>query len=245
MDVDIGFRGVKALYGEESFKKFQQAKILIIGLGGVGSWIAESLVRSGFIHLSLVDLDEICISNTNRQIHTTSKTLGKSKVLTMKSRLEEINPLVKIKAIEDFYTNETSEAILEETSYSWVIDAIDTLQYKAYLVDQCLKKEIPLIMAGSAGGKKDPSQLRVADINLSYHDPLLQRLRKKLRRDYQYPRDKKPYGVPCIFTPEESKQAYCTDYQTARLDCSGSLGSSCIFTASMGLRISHYIMEHL
>lgn len=227
VDQDTTFINLQHLIGITSFAKRSQASVTIVGVGGIGSWIAEFLVRSGLIHITLIDLDDICISNTNRQLHTMRSTLGKSKVLTLKARMEDINPLVKITAIEDFLTKENMSALINP--HSFIIDAIDSLSVKCELVAYCISQGIKLVVTGGAAGKRNPQLVKVQDLSQTFNDPLLQRVRKKLRLDYEFPKKKKiSLGIRTIFSPEEMirniNQASC-DSELVSTNCNNGLGT--------------------
>lgn len=200
-NMNITFKSLENLIGERHLSQRSRVHITIVGVGGIGSWCAEYLARSAIGQITLIDLDDICISNTNRQLHTLQSTIGKSKVLTLKDRLLDINPNLTIHAIEDFLTiNNLSTYI---TSNTIVLDAIDSLSVKCELIDYCLKNKIKLVTTGGAGGKLNPNQIKVSDLSQTYNDPLLLRIRKKLRRSHDFPKAKKIFlGIPTIFSPE-------------------------------------------
>jgi len=162
-DYNNRFSGVARLYGIEGLKRLLHSHVLIIGLGGVGTWAAEAIARSGVGHMTLVDLDEVCITNTNRQIHALTNTVGKSKVMVMKERILAINPQCKVNAIEEFFTDKSADAILD-IKYDYVIDAFDSLQNKCVLASKCKERNIPLIITGGAAGKRNPALLKIDDL---------------------------------------------------------------------------------
>jgi tRNA A37 threonylcarbamoyladenosine dehydratase len=241
------FTGTIRLYGLKAFDSFQAAHVLVIGIGGVGSWTVEALARSGIGELTLVDLDEICVTNTNRQLHTLISTIGQSKVHQMKLRCLEINPEIKVNLVEDFLVNDNYQSILSAAHFDFVCDAIDSLTHKCLIINYCFKAKLPLVTVGAAGGKKDPTQIQLSDLNKSFNDSLLYRVRKKLRRDFDFDRSKKPYGIDCVFSPEEIEQSVelCETTNGKGLDCGGGLGSSCVVTASMGLTAASTILAKL
>ena len=152
------FAGVGRLYGDQSLMKFADSHLAIVGLGGVGSWVAEALARSGVGELTLMDLDEICISNTNRQLHTLTSTYTKSKAITLKNRLLEINPEIKITIIENFFTEQTMEDFFI-ADYHYVFDCIDGVSNKCFLISECRRRSLPVITIGGAGGKRAHSNV--------------------------------------------------------------------------------------
>jgi tRNA threonylcarbamoyladenosine dehydratase len=167
-DIDFNrrFGGVERLYGKDALAVFKKAHICVIGIGGVGSWAAEALARSAVGHLTLIDLDHIAESNINRQIHALSQTLGKSKVLAMKERILEINPMCQVDTVDDFISNENLNALIKQ-HFNVVIDAIDQASIKTSLALHALKEKIPLVMTGGAGGRIDPSFIKIADLSLN------------------------------------------------------------------------------
>ena len=241
--MDKRFDGIKNLYGEDGFKKIQSAHFLIIGIGGVGSWICESLARSGATEITLVDLDDICFTNINRQIHSLEKTVGSFKVDAMKERLLAINPQLKVHAIQEFFTEKTQDLILNK-DYTFVFDAIDSLKSKTILVSECKKRNLPLVCVGASGAKVDPSKIQVIDLNKTINDPLLSRLRKNLRRYYgfsKYP--KKKYGIPTVFSTELPVISSCATGSMS--NCQNGLGSASFITATFGFHAVSYALNKI
>ncbi len=238
-DYQRRFGGVARLYGEEGAQRLRQAHVCIVGIGGVGSWSAEALARTGVGRITAVDLDMVAESNTNRQIHALGDIYGKAKVTAMAERILEINPACQVNCIEDFVTAENVAEILNQ-EFSVVIDAIDQMRAKAAMVAFCCRKKLPVIVAGAAGGQLDPTQIRVADLSQTIQDPLLARLRSILRRDYGFPRDgKKKFGVSAVFSTEPlrypSKEMSCDSERGPEgLNCAG-FGSSVCVTAVFGM----------
>ena len=199
---EFRFGGIERLYGKGSLERLRAAHVIIVGIGGVGSWVAESLARSAVGELTLVDLDDICESNINRQIHALDGMVGKPKVDVMADRCRLINPQIQIRAIAKFFTEATANSLLD-IQYDYAMDAIDSVTHKCALIDSCRKAKIPIIVSGSAGGRIDPSQIRITDLTRSYNDKLLQRVRKKLRQDYGYPRERRRrFKIECAFSPK-------------------------------------------
>jgi len=252
-DAQFRFRGIARLFGEQGLVNLQQSHVMVIGLGGVGSWSAEALVRSGVGRLTLVDLDEICRSNINRQIHALENVVGHSKVKVMGKRLQEINPQVELHLIEDFYTDKTAEKIFTALfPVDFIVDAIDSLQFKIHLFLQCRERGIPLIITGAAGGKKDLRTLKVEDLGVSLNDNLLYRMRKKLRRDFLGERGRKKMGVDCVYSTEKIIETVAMESceieaegDAGNLDCGGGLGSFCPMTSAMGMLAASYVIERL
>lgn len=247
MSENTSFIGLEHLIGKQLLEKRRQAKVIVVGVGGIGSWATECLIRSSVGHITLIDLDDICISNTNRQIHTLNSTLGQSKVKILKARLQDISPESHITGIEDFLTNQNMEQYI--TPGTFVLDAIDSLKVKCELIDFCLEKNIPLVTTGGAAGKADPSQVRTADLSQTFNDPLLLRVRKKLRRAHDFPKKKKVHlGVKTVFSPEEmtvntmSPNIVC-DAEAVIPNCSNGLGTCVTVISIFGIYAAKEILK--
>jgi tRNA A37 threonylcarbamoyladenosine dehydratase len=197
------FDRIGRLVGDNKMSQLLRTHVMVVGLGGVGSWAAESLVRSGIGHLTLVDFDEICITNTNRQLQALTGAVGKKKAEILKERLEKINPQARIDTQVVFYNETNSESLLQ-LKPNFIIDAIDNVTAKCHLIASAVKNQIKIITCGGAGGRLDPSQIKIADLSETYHDHLAQTLRKLLRQKYAFPREKEgAFGVPCVFSTED------------------------------------------
>lgn len=241
------FSGIERLYGHSGLNQLRQARVLIVGLGGVGSWTAESLARSGVGHLALMDYDEICISNTNRQLHTLDNTLGQMKIDVLAERLKIINPEISITKIPLRLDLDSVAGVLAE-KYSVVVDAIDTLKFKCLLLSECRKLEIPVISVGSSGGRVDPTQIKVGDLYQTGNDPLLQQTRKKLRRHFDFPDNKKKkreIGIKCVYSVEPQRLAEGADVIQGPLDCRTGYGSISFVTGSMGLQAAALVVQSI
>jgi len=231
------FGGVARLYGEEGLAAFEQAHVLVAGLGGVGSWAAEALARSAVGELTLVDFDHIAESNVNRQLHAVEGEFGKSKVQAMTERLLLINPQLKINAIDDFLTPENMSEYLGQGAkkskavqfHNFVIlDATDDVKMKTALAAYC-RKDIPLIICGGAGGKLDPSRISAEDLTKTTQDPLLSKIRYNLRKEHGFTSDpKKKFQITAIYS-DEPRQGV----SSGGLACSG-YGSAVTVTATFG-----------
>lgn len=198
------FGGIARLYGTDALKRLLASHVCVVGIGGVGSWAAEALARSAVGSITLIDPDEICRTNLNRQIHALEGTIGQAKVEVMRDRILMIHPDCRIDARQSFFTAATAESVLA-TRYDYVIDAIDNAHHKCRLIIDCRERQIPIICAGGAGGRRDPNQIRIADLARAIQDPLLARVRRILRQDYGFPRNlKKNFRVDCVYSPELS-----------------------------------------
>ena len=197
---DQRFGGIERLVGTKAARCIQGAHACIIGIGGVGSWAAEALARSGIGQLSLIDMDDICITNTNRQIHATTESVGLSKVEVMKQRILAFHPECQVETHHRFFNDSTaSDGWLDGSDV--IIDAIDRASAKCLILKVAREKGIAAICTGAAGGRVDPFQIQTADLSQVHHDRLLQKVRKQLRATHGFPRSRS-MGVSCVFSPE-------------------------------------------
>lgn len=249
MDRERRFGGVGRLYGDEGAARLEQAHVCVVGIGGVGSWAAEALARSGVGAITLIDLDMVAESNTNRQIHALEEMYGKAKVDAMAERITAINPDCRVSKIEDFITPENTARLLEGP-FDAVIDAIDQVKAKAAMLAHCRRHQLPIVTAGAAGGQMDPTQIRLADLSQTVQDPLLAKVRSLLRREYGFPRDgKKKFGVIAVYSTEQLRYpktgAVCTtDSGPTGLNCAG-FGSSICVTSVFGMAAAAHVLGWL
>jgi tRNA A37 threonylcarbamoyladenosine dehydratase len=248
-DRERRFGGVARLYGTEGAERIQQANICIVGIGGVGSWVAEAFARTGANRMTLVDLDMVAESNTNRQIHALGDIYGKAKVDAMAERVASINPDCTVTCIEDFVTPDNVDKILDR-DFSVVVDAIDQVRAKAGMIAFCRRRKIPIIVTGAAGGQLDPTRIRVTDLNQTVQDPLLAKVRSLLRREHGFPKDlKKKFGVSAVFSTEPLrypiKNISCgIESGPAGLSCAG-FGSSVCVTSAFGMAAAAHAINLL
>ncbi|MGE8362514.1 tRNA cyclic N6-threonylcarbamoyladenosine(37) synthase TcdA [Pseudomonas sp.] len=248
------FSGIARLYGREGAERLAAAHVAVVGIGGVGSWAAEALARSGVGEISLFDLDDVCITNTNRQAHALAGAVGKAKVEVMAERLRAINPACVVHAVADFITRDTmAQYITEELDA--VIDCIDSVAAKAALISWCKRRKIQIISTGGAGGQVDPTQVQVADLNKTYNDPLAAKVRSTLRRDYGFSRTPgRNYSVPCVYSTEQLRypkpDGTVCQYkgfvgEGVKLDCAGGFGAVMMVTATFGMVAAARIVDKL
>ena len=250
------FAGIGRLYGQAALKKFSASHAMIIGLGGVGSWVAEALARSGVGKFSLVDLDDLCVTNINRQIHATTETIGKSKASVLADRLLAINPEAEIIIRQTFYSERTSDYILLQEKPDLVLDAIDSSRSKVHLLTTCRDHESPVITSGGAGGRRDASRVKVDDLSRAHGDSLLSGIRRQLRTRYRFPAAKKKGGrfnIPAVFSPEERLYPQC-DGSTSNqkpedlkggLKCDAGFGAATHVTATFGNLMAGVALDKL
>jgi tRNA A37 threonylcarbamoyladenosine dehydratase len=226
------------------------ARVCVVGIGGVGAWAVEALARSGVGALTLVDLDEVCASNINRQLHALTETVGRAKVDVMAERIRAINPDCQVAAEQKFFNEETAAELLAPR-YDFVLDAIDSVTHKVLLLAGCRQKQQPVVACGAAGGRRDGTLVRTADLARVSHDRLLGEVRKKLRNDCQFPADGSPLGVACVFSTEapvfaQPDGSVCGNRTAAdgtRLNCNGGLGSAAFVTGAFGFAAAGIVVR--
>lgn len=193
------------LFGEPALHRLMGARVLIVGVGGVGSFTAEALARSGVGTLVLIDFDRVCITNSNRQLHAMQGTIGQRKVDVMAERLRLIHPTGKVEAVPEFYNRDVGDRLLAG-QVDYVVDAIDNLTAKAHLIATCLERKIPVVSSMGAAARLDPTAISVADLAETHTDPFAAAVRKILRGEYGLSFDKgRPLGVPAVFSTEEPR----------------------------------------
>lgn len=247
------FGGLRRLYGAAGAQRIFDAHAVVVGIGGVGSWAAEALARSGVGHLTLIDMDHVSESNTNRQIHALDPCYGMAKVLAMQQRILAINPAASVHTIDEFVTPANWPALLEPWRVPGqrlaLIDACDQVAAKQALAAWALQQRVPFVTVGAAGGKRLAHRVEVDDLSVTTHDPLLASLRYRLRKAQQAPRQGR-MGVACVFSrePVAPPSADCTLDATGpgdgSLNCHG-YGSSVAVTATFGLCAAARVMDWL
>jgi tRNA A37 threonylcarbamoyladenosine dehydratase len=249
VDLSRRFGGVARLYGQSALQRFQAARVCVVGIGGVGSWVVEALARSAIGHLTPIDLDMIAESNVNRQLHALTGEFGKAKVDAMAARVALINPGCKLTPIDDFLTPDNLDALLDR-DFDYVVDAIDQARTKAAMIAWCTRRGVPVITAGGAGGQIDPTRIGLADLARTLQDPLLAKVRSLLRKEYGFSRDpKKVFGVPAVFSSEPlrypTSDATCiAPPASGGLNCAG-FGSSVCITAPFGFFAAGEVLKYL
>lgn len=250
-EITYRFSGIERLVGKAPLEKLQSSHVLVIGVGGVGSWACEALVRSGLGEITLMDADDICVTNTNRQLHTLNETIGKPKVEVMKERLLAINPDLKVNAVNDFVTESNINEVLDH-SYDYILDAIDNVNLKCLMLIICRKNKTPLLMAGGAAGKVDPTKIVVGNLERSINDMLLMKVRKKLRREFGFKKEKTRFKTKCIFSTElamypDGNGGVCENKPEGnlRLDCHTGMGTATFMTGAFGFAAASHIVRTL
>jgi len=250
------FRGIARLYGEAGLRALGQAHVCVVGVGGVGSWTVEALARSGVGALTLVDLDEVCVTNVNRQLPALDGGFGKFKVAELSKRVAAINPDCQVQARTEFFSSKTSVAILSD-GFDFVVDAIDNVANKALLIADCRERDIPVITSGAAGGRRDGTRAEVDDLAKSTNDPLLAKVRTQLRREHGFPRDGKKMRVMCVFSPEpavypKTDGTVCASRREAgelatslKLNCEWGFGAATFVTGAFGFAAAGEVVRRL
>ena len=248
-DLERRFGGVRRLYGAEALSRFQNAHVAVVGIGGVGSWAVEALARSAIGQLTLIDLDMVAESNVNRQIHALGDVFGKAKTTAMAERVRAINPACVVHEIEDFVSPENVGEMLDR-GFDYVVDAIDQVRTKVAMIAWCIAHDLPIVTAGGAGGQMDPTRILVDDLARTIQDPLLSKVRAKLRKEHGFTRDpKKKFGVRAVYSTEPiqapaSGAACDTPPSGAGLNCAG-YGSAVCVTAPFGFFAANEALLHL
>lgn len=248
------FGGTRRLYGHSEVDILCAAHVCVIGIGGVGSWAAEALARTGIGELTLIDMDDVCVTNINRQIHAMSGTIGQSKIEVMAERIKRINPECKVNLIDDFISPENQSEYLSR-GYDYVLDAIDSVKAKASLLAYCRSNKIKVITVGGAGGQKDPTQIKVADLTKTIQDPLAKKIKDTLRYRHNFPTNPgRKFGIECVFSTEQLKYpqsdgSVCSTKATAegpkRMDCASGFGAAAVVTATFGFVAVARIVEKI
>jgi Dinucleotide-utilizing enzymes involved in molybdopterin and thiamine biosynthesis family 1 len=246
------------LVGDNTMKGLFQTHVMIIGIGGVGSWAAESLARSGVGQITVVDFDEVCITNANRQLHAIQGMVGKKKAEVMAERLRKINPQAKVNVVAEFYNAESSESILG-LKPDFIVDAIDNLTAKTHLLSTCRERGIKIITSAGSGAKMDPTRIQITDLGKTHTDPMAHQVRKILRQKYAFPEG--AFDIPCVFSDEEPMpsveltydkgqgfKCVCPQGQNNLHSCEHRpviWGNASFVTGAFGLAMASWVVRHI
>ena len=247
------FGGIARLYGEPAAAHIRRMHVCVVGLGGVGSWAAEALARTGIGALTLIDYDTVCPSNVNRQLHALDGSFERKKLAVMAERIQAIHPGCRITALDDYLTTRNlADYLAPGRDYTCVLDAIDSIAFKAAMIAHCRRWKIPIVTTGGAGGLTDPTRIQVKDLSRTWNDPLAAKVRARLRAHHGFPRNPKRYfGVDCVFSTEQhryprpdgtvghSKPGICG----VSLDCRMGYGAVSFVTAAFGLVAAARVVE--
>jgi tRNA threonylcarbamoyladenosine dehydratase len=254
IDFDRRFSGVRRLYGDLGLAKLRVSHVVVLGIGGVGSWAAEALARNAIGKLTLVDLDHIAESNVNRQIHALEDAFGQAKVTAMHARISQINPRCDVHEVEEFVDANNITTLLD-IQCDVIVDCVDDAKAKVAIADFCKRKHIPLIMVGSAGGRLDATRIQVADLAHVSGDRLLAKVRNQLRRDHQFPKANQTkksakFNIQAVFSDEPviKPELSCVSQEAQTgitgLNCAG-YGSSVCVTAPFGFTAAQLAIHHI
>ncbi len=247
------FGGLARLYGSAALPRLQAAHVCVVGVGGVGSWVAEGLARSGIGALTLIDLDDVCLTNVNRQLPALDGNIGRPKVEAIAERVKLINPHCQVTTVAEYFTAKTAETLLAGR-YDWVVDAIDLMSNKALLIAECTRRGQPVLTVGSAGGRRDATRIRVSDLGGAHGDELLRQVRKKLRRDHGFAKGEgNQYGIPCVSSQEKPVYPWAdgtcsSDPQEGsnlRLDCATGFGTAVFITGAFGFAAAGEVVRRV
>ena len=253
VDFERRFGGIGRLYGQAALERFRSAHVCVVGVGGVGSWIVEALARSAIGRLTLIDLDNVAESNINRQIQALTGTVGQAKIHALAERIAQINPYCEVTQIEDFVDPDNLDQLIGLPKYDYVVDAIDSAKAKTALVAYCHRNKIPLVIIGSAGGQTDPTKIEVRDLSKTEQEPLLKKVRRRLRSNYGFPPGmKNKYNIDAVFSMEPLKfpdtgEACSVDGDergVTGLNCAG-FGSAMVVTATFGMVAAGHVLGKL
>jgi len=237
------FGGVARLLGATVLEKLRAAHVVVIGVGGVGSWTVEGLARSGVGALTLIDLDDVCVTNVNRQLPALDGQIGRPKIAVLAERVRLINPACRVETVSEFFTEASAERLLA-VNFDGVVDAVDLMSHKALIIASAVKRGMKCVTVGGAGGRRDATQLRAGDLGQSGCDELLRQVRKKLRRDHGFAGGKgNTYGVRCVWTEEKPMfpwadgtcRAVAEPGTNLKLDCATGFGTAVWVTGAFGL----------
>lgn len=252
-DYETRFGAIGRLYGRAGLERIRAGHVCVVGLGGVGSWVVEALARSGIGALTLVDMDEVCLSNVNRQIHALDATVGRSKAAVLAERVAAIAPDCDVTVEAIFFTEATAGRLLA-APYDYVVDAIDATKHKCQLIAEARRLGHRLITCGGAGGCIDPGRVKICDLSRTINDPLLLQVRKRLRRDYGFPkRSRQKFKVDCVYSDElpvypradgsvGHEREPGEDY---RLNCDAGFGSASFLTGTVGFFLAARVIREI
>lgn len=245
-DLERRFGGLARLYGVQGATKIRSAHVVVVGVGGVGSWTVEALARSGVGRLTLIDFDNVAESNINRQIHALDNTVGMAKVEAMRQRIAHINPACVVTCIEEFVEPDNWPDLLQNVKVDAVVDACDQIKAKTAMAAWALKQRVCFISVGAAGGKRWAHKVDIDDLSTASHDPLLAKLRYNLRRGHGAARDGKKMGLISVFSREAvvPADASCAMQGDGSLNCSG-YGSVVSVTATFGQCAAGWVLNQI
>jgi tRNA A37 threonylcarbamoyladenosine dehydratase len=247
------FGGIARLYGRDALQRLRAAHVCVVGVGGVGSWTVEALARSGVGEITMIDLDDVCVTNTNRQLHAMEGQIGRAKVDVIAERVMAIQPGCRVHALCEYFTEANAGKILS-TPFSFVVDAIDKVSNKCLLLASCLERSISVLTVGGAGGKRDGTVVRISDLAISGQDPLLRQVRRRLRQEHGLSiQPNVPSGIPCVYSPERpvfpwANGTACATQEPGSdltLDCASGFGTATFVTGAFGFAAAGEVVRRI
>ena len=250
------FGGIDRLYGSGALERFAACHLTVVGIGGVGSWAVEALARSGIGKLTLIDADDLCVSNTNRQLPALEGQYGRAKVEAMGERCRAINPGIELDLKQQFLTPTNMGELLDAPG-DLVLDACDSFRSKVEAIAYCRRRKQPILTVGSAGGRSDVTQIRVRDLSRTEHDAMLSLIRKKLRGEFNFPKNHDRYfGVPAVYSLENVRYPQADGSvcgvrpqlgkdEALKLDCGAGLGAATHVTGAFAFAAVGKVLEML
>lgn len=252
------FGGIGRLYGAAALPRLEATHVAVVGVGGVGSWVVEALARSGVGELTLIDMDDVCITNTNRQLPALAHTIGQAKVDVLIARVAEINPGCRVHRVLEFLTESNVDRLLAP-QFDFVVDAVDRTSIKALIIAKCRARGLPVITSGSAGGRRDPTAVKIVDLGHAGPDPLLKGVRQSLRRDHGFAKGTEgglvAMDIPCVFSTEKPVYPWadgtCSLERESgaeaglRLDCAAGFGAVTFVTGTFGFTLAAEVVRRI
>ena len=250
------FGGLGRLYGRAALERLARAHVAVVGVGGVGSWTVEALARSGVGRLTLIDMDDVCITNTNRQLPAVEGEIGRPKVEVLAERVRLIYPGCAVEAVSEFFLESSADRLSKPDGqpYDWVVDAVDRMSIKALLIHKACERNISVLTVGGAGGRRDPTQVRCGDLGSAGGDVLLKQVRRDLRRRHGWERGAgKDFGVPAVYSAEpqvfpQSDGTVCATPEAGenlRMDCASGYGAACFVTGAFGFAAAGEVVQRI
>ena len=252
-DYERRFGGIARLYGKAGLERLRAAHVCVVGVGGVGSWTVEGLARSGVGGLTLVDLDDVCVTNVNRQLPALDGQIGRQKIEVLAERVALIQPECAVRCVSEFFTAASAERLLAPR-FDFVVDAIDKTSHKCLLIAGARERGTPVLTVGGAGGRREGTAVRVTDLAESCQDELLRQVRRQLRIEHGFPRERSAFfEVPCVFSPEKpvypwSDGRACSEPEpggTLALDCATGFGTASFVTAAFGFAAAGEVVKRI
>ncbi|MEI6561564.1 MAG: tRNA threonylcarbamoyladenosine dehydratase [Verrucomicrobiota bacterium] len=250
------FGGLGRLYGRAALERLARAHVAVIGVGGVGSWTAEALARSGVGRLTLIDMDDVCITNTNRQLPALEGEIGRPKVEVLAERIRRINPGCAVEAVTKFFLESTADRLLCPACqpFDWVVDAVDRMSIKALLITKARALDISVLTVGGAGGRRDATQVRCGDLGATGGDALLRQVRRELRHTHGWAVGRgAAFNVPAVYSAEpqvfpQSDGTVCATKEAGenlRMDCASGYGAACFVTGAFGFAAAGEVVRRI